>query len=514
MNRLSVCILIVCDILLLNCRPDLTTIKQNCTPIDTPPLISPDFSGITIPPNIAPLHFILKDCHAPAVAEISSEKGESIVIYSKKGSFTVEQPFWKKLLSQNAGNPLTIVIYQKNEKGQWCKYPAIEDTIATYPIDNFCTYRILNYQYNYSSDLRECQRDLTTYDEKLLVNSRNFAWGCVNCHTPHSNDPTRFVLQVRSNAYGSEMLIANGSSLETVSARFGYAAWHPSGKHVAFTVYKVEQYFHAVGKQFIDVYDDFSDIVLFNTETQKIIQQPNLSKKEVLETWPAWSPDGQYLYFCSSPVLWTDNSQEPPENFNKTKYSLHRVSYDAKNHSWGDIDTLIAPRDTGLSVAQPKISPDNNFCLFTMQTNGAYPHSQVSSDLYLMNLKTRQYNTLPVNSEYNESWHSWSHNSRWVLFSSKRGTGIFTHLYISYIDSAGNAHKPFILPQKDPTFYDSFTKCYNVAEFSRGPVRFTEKQLLKAIKTKQKTVVSIPGSSSPQSTGSKSPTWQSTPQFQ
>jgi len=130
-----------------------------------------------------------------------------------------------------------------------------------------------------------------------------------------------------------------------------------------------------------------------------------------------------------------------------------------------------------------------------MQNYGAYPHTQISSDLYLMNIATRQYSKLPINSEFNESWHSWSKNSRWVLFSSKRSSGIFTHPYISYIDSSGNAHKPFIMPQQDPAFYESFTNCYNVPEFSTAPVQFSERQLLKAIRTEHKIMVPVPQSS-------------------
>lgn len=514
MNKIISSVIFFFVLLLPGCQQNISSIKKNCTMIDCPPIIKPDFTDITIPPNIAPLHFKLQDCNTSCIMEITSDSGESIVVCGKKGVLNVDQSSWLKLISKNAGKPLYFTIYKRSNQGSWQKYPAIKNRIAEEPIDNFCTYRLLNYQYNYSSDLRECQRDLTSFDEKILVNSRNFAWGCVNCHTPFYNDPARFVVQIRSNDYGSEMLMSSGTSLETLSSRFGYAAWHPSGKLIAFTVYKVEQYFHSTGKQFIDVYDDFSDIVMFNTETQKIVPMPLLDKKEILETWPAWSPDGQYLYFCSSPVLWMDHSQEPPENFNKTRYSLLRISYNEKNNSWGEIDTLLSPGDTGLSVAQPKISPDNKFCLFTMQAHGAYPHSQISSDLYLMNLQSRQYNKLPINSEYNESWHSWSHNSRWILFSSKRGSGIFTHLYVSYVDSAGNAHKPFILPQNDPEFYDSFTKCYNVAEFATGPVKFSERQFLQAVKTKHKTAVLIPGGSSSQPNGSTSKTWQNTPQFQ
>jgi hypothetical protein len=514
MNRFVLNILFPYMLLIVGCHPNLSTIKQNSILSDTLPVISPDFIGITIPPNIAPLHFRLKDCQESCVAEISSVNGGTIVVWGKKGNFNVSLSAWRDLLLKNFGKSLSITIYNKTNKGQWLKFVTIKNRIASDPIDNYCTYRLLNYQYNYSSDLRECQRNLTSFDEKMLVNSQNFAWGCVNCHTPLSNDPSRFVLQVRSNSYGSETLISNGTSLETLSSRFGYTAWHPTAELIAFTTYKVEQYFHAIGNQFIDVYDEYSDIVIYNTKTRKTVPLPLLSRKETLETWPAWSPDGQYLYFCSSPVLWTDNNQQPPENFNQTKYSLLRISYNKKNDSWGEIDTMLCPGDTGLSIAQPKISPDNKFCLFTMQAHGAYPHSQVSSDLYLMELQTRQYKKLSINSEYNESWHSWSRNGRWILFSSKRGSGIFTHLYISYIDSTGNTHKPFILPQNDPEFYDSFTKCYNVAEFATRPVTFSERQLLQAVKIKHKTVVQMPGGSSLQSTGSTSQTWQNTPQFQ
>jgi hypothetical protein len=109
-----------------------------------------------------------------------------------------------------------------------------------------------------------------------------------------------------------------------------------------------------------------------------------------------------------------------------------------------------------------------------------------------MDIATRQYRKLPINSEYNESWHSWSKNGRWILFSSKRGGGIFTRLYFSYVDSAGNAHKPFLLPQRNPEFYDSFVKCYNVPEFAISPVRFSERQLLKAIRTRHTVSVPIP----------------------
>ncbi len=503
MNSYRSFIIFCCAALICGCRTDLATIKRDCTAVARMPLIKPDYAGITIPPNIAPLNFSLQDSCAACIAEIASESGPPIIVRGEKGAVRIKAAPWKRLLSENAGKPLRVTIYARCGRGgrdAWRRYAMIENTIAAEPIDRYCTYRLLNFQYSYWRDLRICQRDLTSFTETALVNTLNYtqnytrkdAFKCVNCHIPMNNDPSRFVLQLRSTSGGVETVIANGDTIATLSSRLGHAAWHPDGGYIAFAVYKVQQYFHAVGRQFIDVYDNNSNIVIYDVAGRKIVPVPQLSRQGMLETWPAWSPDGRYLYFCSAPVPWSDYGKEPPDNFNRTKYNLLRIAYDAVHDSWGEVDTVLAAAETGLSIALPRLSPDNRFCIFCMQDYGPYPYIQVSSDLYLMDVATRRYRRLPINSEYNESWHSWSTNGRWILFSSRRGGGIFTRLYISHIDSAGNAGKPFILPQRDPAFYDSFIKCYNVAEFANAPVRFSERQLLTAIRSRRTIPVPLP----------------------
>jgi len=95
----------------------------------------------------------------------------------------------------------------------------------------------------------------------------------------------------------------------------------------------------------------------------------------------------------------------------------------------------------------------------------------------MMDLETGKYRKLAMNSPFSESWHSWSSNGRWIAFSSKRRGGLFTRLYISYVDTQGRADKPFILPQKDPLFYDSFLETYSVPEFITGPVKISRRAL-------------------------------------
>ena len=105
-------------------------------------------------------------------------------------------------------------------------------------------------------------------------------------------------------------------------------------------------------------------------------------------------------------------------------------------------------------------SPDGKTMAVTLSKDG-------NPDLYLMDLKTGEYQALAeANSEQSESWHSWSSNSRWFAFSSKRRGGLFTKIFLSYVDETGRVYKPFLLPQKDPDFYDSHYKVYSVPELT------------------------------------------------
>ena len=75
-----------------------------------------------------------------------------------------------------------------------------------------------------------------------------------------------------------------------------------------------------------------------------------------------------------------------------------------------------------------------------------------------------------ANSKDVDSYHSWSSNSRWLAFSSRRDDGLYTRPYFTYVDAQGKEHKPFMLPQADPDYYIAFMKSYNIPELITGPV--------------------------------------------
>jgi dipeptidyl aminopeptidase/acylaminoacyl peptidase len=148
------------------------------------------------------------------------------------------------------------------------------------------------------------------------------------------------------------------------------------------------------------------------------------------------------------------------------QYDLQRISYDADHNTWGEVETLVSAKETGLGCTFPTASPDGKFLLFCMTDRGSFSIIRQSTDLYLMDVETKHYRKLAINSENSDSYHAWSSNSRWIVFSSKRTDGIFGKLFFSYVDSNGVAHKPLLMPQEDPRFYENFTKSFQRPEFT------------------------------------------------
>ena len=110
-----------------------------------------------------------------------------------------------------------------------------------------------------------------------------------------------------------------------------------------------------------------------------------------------------------------------------------------------------------MSAAQPKESPDGRWLLFSLAHHGNFPIYQPTCDLYVIDLKSGARRPLTaVNSRWSDSWHSWSSNGRWIAFASKREGGVLARIYFSYFDRNGQAHKPFVMPQEDPSFYESY----------------------------------------------------------
>jgi len=458
------------------------------------PKVSPDYVDIVIPPNIAPLNFVIREPGRKYQARVYSVTGGIIEVISKTGEIVIPQNRWRDLLAQNVGQELYFDVCVEKDDGIWSRYQTIVNTIAVEKIDPYLVYRCMTPSSYAGKRMLICQRNLENFEEADVFDTQSFEGGCIHCHSFIDQKPDQILIGVRRPSLPSVTLYGHEGQVDKIGTKFGYTAWHPSGKVVAYSVNDVRQFFHSVRTEIHDVIDIDSAIFYYDIKEARIKTVPALADKKRLETYPAWTPDGKVLYFCSAPLLWTGTEIFPPERYREVKYDLMRIRYDIETDRWGTLETVLSADDTGLSILLPRVSPDGRFLLFCMAEYGCFPIYQPTSDLYLMDLQTGAYHKAPINSEYAEAWHSWSSNSRWIAFSSKRTGGVFTRILISYVDTDGQSSKPFLSPQKSPLFYDSCYYVYNMPELIAGSVPVDTKTLVRAtLSSKQIHIDSITG---------------------
>jgi hypothetical protein len=479
-NALICFLMILCGIH-ISCRSQDYSHPQK---VQRPAHLEPDYSGIVIPPNIAPLNFVIREKAARYHVKIFSTKGESIEIHSETPAIKIPLSPWQELLMQNTDQEIQFVITIQDSSGeQWLQFEPIRNKIAREKIDRYLVYRLMPPLYIFWKKMGIYQRDLESYDVKQILSSKPLNDGCFNCHSFLNNSPDKWIVHLRG-APVTGMLLNRGEETVLVKtqtefnkAPAGHPIWHPGGNYIAFSAYKVRQFFHAEGVN-RDVLDFASDIILYRVDSNTITSCQSIADSNYFETYPAWSPDGKWLYFCSTPRFDTVAVLRD-HNYREVKYDLMRIGFDTETGKFGKIEKILASAETGMSITFPRFSPDGKYLLFSMSSYGNFPLARSGGHLYVMEMDSGQIRKLECNGENSDSYHSWSSNGRWIVFSSRRDDGISARPYFTYFDEQGVAAKAFILPQEDPDFYESELQTFNIPELITGPISQKPQDLIK-----------------------------------
>ena len=443
------------------------------------PKINPAYSDLSIPVNIAPLNFRVVEKGEAYFVNIKNGEGTELSVSSKDGTITIPEGKWRDLLRESTYGTLTYSVYVK-KAGKWTRFKDFINRVESSPIDPFLYYRLLYPSFQKYKDIRIVQRSVESFDEHYIINNDAIDHNCANCHSFNQKNSSNFMIHIRGSMGGTYFL-KDGElerfNLKTKEMKRGavYPRWHPSGKYVAFSSNKVVQHFHAVSEKRIEVVDFASSLLLYDVEKNEIMDIPVDKDENYMDTYPEWSPDGRYLYFCRA-----DTINENKFVYEDIKYNLCRVAFNPESRKFGDAEIVFDAAANGKSMSMPRVSPDGKSLVITYHNYGCFPIWHKEADLYSINLDDFSAKKLNLNSDYTDSYHSWSSNGRWLVFSSKRGDGLTARPYISYIDDSGVSHKPFVLPQKDPEFYSHFVKTFNVPELSVTDVWFTPGELHKA----------------------------------
>ncbi len=428
------------------------------------PEIFPDYVGVTVPPNIAPLNFSYLGDETAALI-VRGKSGERLIT-GHKGLFSFPRSYWRKLMEDNAGAEISLTVAVRRE-GKWLAFKPFSIIVSTDGIDPYLSYRLIPPGYQAWKKVGIYQRNLETYSQTAIFKNSLTGGNCVNCHSYCQRNPSRMLFHARADFGGTAMILddkvekLNTKTDSTISALV-YPYWHPSGKYVSFSVNTTNQNFFSHNENRIEVYDSASDVVVYDVEKQEITWSPLTRSKESFETFPTFSPDGRSLYFCSAKAV-----SPMPQEYSKAKYSLCRIDFNPEDASFGEkVDTIFNGAGSGKSVSFPRISPDGKFLVFTLQEYGNFSIWHKDADLWTANISTGEVFPLDsANSDDVDSYHSWSGNSRWLVLSSRRIDGLYTRPFFCHIDENGQASKPFLLPQKNPLeYYAAQMNSYNIPE--------------------------------------------------
>ena len=482
MRTVSYISLLIALMLLASCKPSL---PQQAEEAERMAQVMPNNDGATLPPNIAPLNFEIQEDGDAFVTRLSSKSGEELVV----GGRTIDIPLadWQRLLSAAVGDTLWTDVYVRKDN-RWRHFNRIVNPVVADSIDPFITYRLIRPSYVMYEELSLVERCTENFDERILYNNMAMSKGdkgqCINCHVPQQQGQRgRSQFHVRQ-AFGGTVFVdgkearkVNLKTDSTLSAGV-YPAWHPTLNLIAYSVNETGQSFHTLDPQKIEVIDYASDLILYDAERNEVTSIERTASD--FESFPTWSPDGRTLYYISAHHELQGESIDADldQNYQSLHYNIYARDFDATKRKFGTRRLVFDAEALGKSASTPRVSPDGRWLLFSVADYGQFHIWHRSADLCAIPLQHPENieQLKQLNSSESDSYHSWSSNGRWILFSSRRIDGNYTRLYLSYFDTLGNAHRPLLLPQRSPVFYDQFFRSFNAAEWmtqSFGPDRNT-----------------------------------------
>lgn len=432
----------------------------------------PDYAGITLPPNIAPMNFDVEGVKGQIRVTLSN----NTVTKTFGRRVRVPETFWRKLLQE----PAYTISVEVNGKSLFC----VTNTVATEPIDPVLAYRLIPPSYENYRWVGLYWRDLTSFREHpLYTNLQSDTRQCVNCHAFNQGDPDTLLFHLRAENPGTLIYAGREDSGRKRDFKGGpffasgvYPAWHPSGKVIAFSVNDTMQSFYCANPDKIEVLDTRSDMMLYDLETDTAY--PVETTPLLFDCFPTWSPDGRTLYsvaaepgFPSIPEEKEDRSRQTILGYTNLCYNLVARTFDLSTRAFSKPRMVLNASKENRSITLPRVSRDGRWIVFALGPQGVFHVWHKQADLWLLDLQEKQMRPLTeLNSGESESYHAFSSNGAWMVFSSRRDDGTYTRPYFAHFSTrSGQFGKPFLLPQKDPQENNRRMLSYNVPEFAKAP---------------------------------------------
>jgi len=262
---------------------------------------------------------------------------------------------------------------------------------------------------------------------------------------------------------------------ETVAKeRIGFMSQvSPDGRYVITMVRGLER--EIAGGYYVVNFKDYRFLQVFyptrgivawyNRATGQMKPLPGADDPRYVQTDPVWSPDGKYVVFARAEAKdpypegqkLAEHANDPEET--QIQYDLYRIPFSDGEGS--QAEPIVGASRNGMSNTFPKVSPDSRWIVFVKCRNGQL--MRPDSQLYIVPAEGGQARKMRCNTPLMNSWHSFSPNGHWLVFSSKSRSP-YTQMFLTHLDEQGDDSPPILIENATAA-----NRAVNIPEFVNIP---------------------------------------------
>ena len=243
----------------------------------------------------------------------------------------------------------------------------------------------------------------------------------------------------------------------------------PDGRYVASTVKDRSVFVPTDDLAFSQLFFPIKGILaIYDRQAKEFHALPGADDPRLVQSNPVWSPDGKYLVFAraeayrlknlrndANVLLTQAECREFLEDGKIFRFDLYRIPFNSGRG--GKPEPLEGASHNGASNYFPRFSPDGRWIVFCKANS--FMLLQPDSELYLIPAQGGPARRLRGNTSRMNSWHSWSPNGKWLVFSSKAFSP-YTQLFLTHIDEHGESSVPVVLSR-----FSAPDRAANIPEF-------------------------------------------------
>jgi hypothetical protein len=468
--------------------------RQKISPSDGRLRIVYPYDGSLFPPEMASPTITWTDRDPRSrfwLISVNFENGRKpIFILTDQRSWTPERKTWEAIKEHSKGKMaiLTVSGLPEKESGIVLSEQAVSLGTSRDPVGDSVFFRQIPLPFAVASRSFEKTRwrlgDISSYGKPATVMTGISV--CASCHAFSADgkwlsmeynygddNGAQFITEVRKEIVLGEKDFFTWSDFPRTGVipptRGLFGRMSPTGRYAAASVNEIS---YAAVMNDVDYsqlfFPTFGVIAIYDSRSGSMRLLPGASDYRYVQANPTWSPDERLLLFCRAKTknevhsnilnvttVFEKRSIHQLNDLYNIRFDLYRVPFN--EGGGGTAEPLAGASENGMSNYFPRYSPDGRWVVYTRSRSGIM--LQPDSELWIVPAEGGKARRMQCNRKIFNSWHSWSSNGRWLLFSSK-ANGPYTEIFLTHVDEHGNDAPPVLLSRFNDAGYAA-----NVPEF-------------------------------------------------